>query len=329
MKRVITAIASLAILALTLLTAPVSAAGGYEYTISGTTTSYADSLVISDFFVAGKTDDDIYGLTSLTGTISYSTADLTLINKTVVNTGWQITFTEKKAGTITFTAKASAQTGYIKASTEMFKLTFVVVNGEASTVSVTAKGLKGTVSYQKTVVVENPATPENPFANPTTTTEDATQDVTFDNVTQKVKIDKLTSTDAYLSAGGFEGTTIDPAFSKKTNSYTVTVPAEVLTLNPTMKAENPDAKVEIGQEVNNQILVNVTAADGKTTNTYLFTIKRNSSDATDPNASGSTTDVKGANGFDTGSLLTIGGIGLAGAAALALGIMLLYRGSHE
>lgn len=96
-----------------------------------------------------------------------------------------------------------------------------------------------------------------------------------------------------------------------------------------MIAENPDATVSIGEEINNQIIVTVTAPDGKSTASYLFTIKR-TNDPTQPNKPVTPTfDKNETTEISTSTLLLIIALFILGAGSLTMGIILLNKGSHN
>ena len=325
MKRKISLLISILLLAALIQPVSITAADTNAGSISGSTASYYDGMVVSTFSFRSDDANDTKGLIAITGTITYSTADLKVINKTVLANGWTVTFTEKKAGTITFSAKTADNSLCLKAAAELFKINFAVITSSSSAVTIAAKSLKATRLYTHTVVdAYDPGTGEATESH----TEDTTDSVSLSNLSQKVK---TVSADSYLSSAGFEDATLSPAFTKKNNSYTVTTTTSNNDLKALMVAESPDAVVSVGEEINSQILVTVTAADGKTTNTYLFTIQRTADGSSDSPSNSDTpsTEVTATKGFSATAIILLSVAGLAGAAALAFGFIFLDKGSHE
>jgi hypothetical protein len=258
-------------------------------TLTGTAKTDVGNLLISTYAVAGN------GYDSVTGTITYDKNVVAFYKyQDLSPSKWKLEVDTTKPGTIKFTATQGSNPITINDETNIIRITFVVIATGKTTTEISAEGVKASYTVTETKEVEDKSVvlnqaeidaalarieageegvvvPDPIYGTKTVEVQTAKSDKIPD-VSQPVIIDQHLSNDTYLRSLSSSDGTLSPEFSKTTNTYR-------LTINPTDEfiiscdVEDPKSSFRIEKEVNNQVIVNVTAEDGSA-NAYVITIIR-------------------------------------------------------
>ena len=319
------------ILALAFLTWFVTPVAAEENTISisGTQATTYNNFAIIDISIGGGE------MTHVKGTVSYNPKELAVfsVEKNSDLKNWTVSFDTSKSGTISFEAKTTNDP--ISLETILFSIKFVVYNDTVKSTKVSVDEAFNITSYDEQYVVNqeeidkvthdketamNPddyVVPDPIYGTRTVETPQAMAPVSF-----PIAISSSVSSNAYLKSVEFTGGKISPAFNKLTNTYQVTLAAQQ-ELDVNAVAESSDSIVEISDEINEQVIITVKAADD-TMNSYVFNIIRDGTiEPITPEKDSSTPDHMNKN-----TKLLLLGIGLASLALLGGGGYLVFKGSR-
>lgn len=343
------------VLALCLSAVPVRADDA-KGSLTGTVKTDIGNLLLMTYSVAGN------GYDSVSGTITYDKNVVAFYKADDLSPSkWEVKFDTSKAGTIKFTASASgSDPTLITSDTNLLKITFVVIANGKTTTTIEAKNVKGNYTVTETKEVEDKdvitnqsdideakarieageegvVVPDPIYGTKTVEVQSAKSDKIPD-VSQNVIIDQHLSNDTYLRSLTASKGTLNPDFSKTTNAYRLVIdPADDFTIS--CEVEDPKASYTIEREINNQVVINVTAEDGSS-NAYVVTIIRQTdyNSQTNPNPGGNnqtnpntpnSTLVNNRIALSTNEMLISGAIGLVALAGFILGGRMIHLGAHN
>ncbi len=328
-------------------------------TINGTTSTEVDKLAIIE--VHATSQNPAY---NIKGSVNYDKSVFTIVDVEVSDNlyDWNVNVNTDTLGTISFNATNGSKNDPIASDRMLFKVRFIVIANDATTSAIKSSGFTSTVTVKEEVEVEDKENILNqaeidefnakleageieegqqaPTPQYGTKKEEKSSDKTveYTNANYSINIKKEKSSNTYLkSLTVSDKATLYPSFSKLTNSYKVTIdPNDDLDLK--CIAENPTSKVTIQQEVNNQILINVSSEDGSS-NAYVLTIVRQKNyDSTNPVDVNPSDDLPDATKGPTAGLLSgysnnelIIALALASLSLVGFiaGSVLIYKGSRE
>ena len=347
MKKIILILLSI-LFSISLLT--VSAANDSAIIIiNGSNTTICDGLAFVEVNANSQT-----GVKNIKGQVKYDKSVLAVFDVKVSDNlnGWDFKVDTSKAGVISFNGTATTNDP-IDSDRLLFVVTFIVHGSLETTTTVSSSNVTseiieiGTVT---TTVVTNQeeidAAREAGEPEPEPITEQVEEEVenkrtiTFENGSHSIKVVKSVSKNCYLKNIEVEKGTLSPVFNKLTNAYKVTInDKEELKINYTKEDEK--SKVVIQDEVNNQVVITVTAEDGNN-NSYVMTIIRqpnyNHSDPNanvdDPNLPINPGTIDGENGNNLASITNTRAfiiIALVAVSLIGIGVggSLIYKGSRE
>lgn len=317
---------------------------------SGTTSTYNGELAIVEVHSITQS-----AVNNISGTINYDKTVLAIFKIEVSDDlgEWNFKVDSSKAGTISFTGTSSSDT--LLQDRMLFKITFIVHGSLATSTSLTTGSVTSTIKTQEEItekVVTNQdeidkakedGLPEEEWPEATIEevkkTVDKEETIEYASSSHTISISKRISSDCYLKDLSVDNANISPVFNKLTNAYKVTIDKNAdIKINYT--AEDSKATVVIQEEVNNQIVVTVTAENG-TNNTYVLTIIRQANyDSTDPknntqqdvdpsiDTSDNNTD-KVVTHMETSTLVILIGLSLVSVIGISIGSILIYKGSRQ
>ena len=343
----------LLILIITMMLIPTKIkAANNSATISftGTTSTYNNELAIIEVHSITQS-----AVNNISGTINYDKTVLAIFKIEVSDDlgDWNFKVDSSKAGTITFTGTSSSDT--LLQDRMLFKITFIVHGSLATSTTLTTGSITSSVKTQDEIteqVVTNQdeidkakadGLPEEEWPEPiieeVKKTVDKEETIEYASSSHTISISKRISSDCYLKELSVDDANISPVFNKLTNAYKVTIDKEAeVKINYT--TEDPSATVVIQDEVNNQIVITVTAENG-TNNTYVLTIIRQANyDSTDPKNNTqedvdptTNTDVepteKVTTNIDTSTLIVLIGLSIVSVIGISIGSILIYKGSRQ
>ncbi|MCR5067973.1 MAG: hypothetical protein K6A14_07930 [Erysipelotrichaceae bacterium] len=318
--------------------------------LNGTVKTDVNNLLISTYTVAGN------GYDSVSGTITYDKNVLAFYQyKDLSPSKWKMEVDTSKAGTIKFTATMGSNRILINSDTDIIRVTFVVIATEETETTVTAKSVKATYTVTETKEVEDKdnvlnqaeidaaiaagETPPDPIYGTKTVEVQTAKSDKLPDAEQNVKITKHLSNDTYLRNLTASKGTLNPAFNKSTNAYRLVIdPNDEFTIS--CETEDPKASYRVEKEINNQVVINVTAEDGSS-NAYVITIIRqtdyNSTEnpvnpggnkPVNPSTPAQTT-INDSLSLDVLEWAVTGGMGLIALAGFIFGGRLIHLGSHN
>lgn len=164
--------------------------------------------------------------------------------------------------------------------------------------------------------------------------------ITFENASHSIKVVKQLSKNCYLKNIEVEDGTVSPVFNKLTNAYKVIINDKTeLKINYTKEDER--STVVIQDEVNNQIVITVTAEDGSN-NSYVLTIIRQANydstnvdpNITDPNlpvdpGSDGTSNGGPLAGIENSQMIIVIVLIAISLVGIGVGGTLIYKGSRQ
>ena len=347
MKKIILILLSI-LFSISLLT--VSAANDSAViTINGSTSTICDGLAFVE--VNANSQD---GVKNIKGQINYDKSVLAVFGIEVSDNlhNWDFSVDTSKAGVISFNGTAKAHDP-IDSDRLLFKVTFIVHGSLEKTTVVSSSNVTAEITEIEiitTTVVTNQEeidyAEENGLPVPDPITEkveeqvEKKRNITFENGSHSIKVVKPVSKNCYLKNIEVENGTLSPVFNKLTNAYKVTInDKEELKINYTKEDEK--SVVVIQDEVNNQIIITVTAEDGSN-NSYVLTIIRqpnyNHSDpdanVEDPTLPINPGTIDGENDNHLASInntrtLIIIALVIVSFIGIGVGGSLIYKGSRE
>ncbi|HPW53142.1 MAG TPA: cadherin-like beta sandwich domain-containing protein [Erysipelotrichaceae bacterium] len=347
MKKIVLILLSI-LCSLSLLT--VSAANDYSaMTIKGSTSSICNGLAFVEVNANSQS-----GVKNITGQIKYDKSVLAVFDVEISDNldGWEFNIDTTSAGIISFTGVAKAHDP-IEAERLLFKVTFIVhgsfeTNTVVSTSSVTSEIVEITTEQYITNQAEidaarqaweNGEEVEIPEPIYGTREVENKRTITFENASHSIRVVKQLSKNSYLKNIEVENGTLSPVFNKLNNAYKVTID-ENTELKIDCFKEDERATIVIQDEVNNQVIITVTAEDGSN-NTYVLTIIRqaNYNSNVDPNIQNPDNPVQPGNngtssrkpnaGLDTLSTVIIVALMIVSLVGIGFGGSLIYKGSRE
>ncbi len=252
-------------------------------TLSGTAKTDIGNLLISTYTLSGN------GYDSVTGTITYDKNVVAFYKyQDLSPSKWKFELDSSKPGTIKFTATQGSNPIFITSDTDIVRITFVVIATGKTTTEINATNVKASYTVTETKEVEDKdnvlnqkeideaieagLTPPDPIYGTKTVEVKTAKSDKIPDVSQPVIIDQHLSNDTYLRYLTSSVGTLSPEFNKTTNTYRLIVdPEDQFTID--CDVEDPKAIFHIEREVNNQVIINVTAEDGSA-NAYVITIIR-------------------------------------------------------
>lgn len=302
-------------------------------TLKGSTATTARGMASINIFVNGDNLDNVKG------EINYSADDLVVFelrNNSELN-GWSVSMNKDKSGVVSF--EASTTSNKISSETLLFSVLFVVHNEKIMDTAITTSNVKTTVTkteeyivnqkeidqakYDKDNAISEEIADSIVIPDPIKGTREIKNEVNLASAKHDLKIEKAVSDNAYLKSASFLNATISPVFNKLTNSYTVTVD-DKSDIKANVEAEVPTSKVEISEEVNNQVVVTVTSEKG-TVSSYVFSIERahNYRPPAEPGEDGTPRKISSLTVF------LLSGLALISIGIIGVGGYYVYIGSRE
>ncbi len=347
MKKIVLILLSI-LCSISLLT--VSAANDSAVvTINGSTSTVCDGLAFVE--VSANTQA---GVKNIKGQINYDKSVLAVFDVKVSDNlnGWDFKVDFSKAGKISFTGTAKANDP-IDTDRLLFEVTFIVHSSLETTTVVSSSSVTSEITeieiIQKEVITNQAeidaaiAAGEEPPAPIYETVEEEVEKkktITFENGSHSIKVNKPLSKNCYLKNIEVEDGTISPVFNKLTNAYKVTM-NDKTELKINFTKEDEKSTVVIQDEVNNQVVITVTAEDG-TNNSYVLTIIRQAnydSSNVDPNIDDPNIPIDpGVDGnpennpfaaIDNGKMILIIALIAVSLVGIGVGGTLIYKGSRE
>lgn len=319
---------------------------------SGTTETNCGELAIIEVHSITQS-----AVNNISGSITYDKSVLAVFKVEISDnlSSWNFKVDSSKPGIISFSGSSSNDT--LLQDRMLFKVIFIVHGQLATSTSISTGSVSSTIKTTEEVteqIVTNQeeidkakeeGIPEEEWPEPiieeVKKTVDKEETINYDNSSHNINISKKVSSDCYLKDISVDNATISPVFNKLTNAYKVTIDKKS-EIKINYVAEDPKATVVIQDEVNNQIVITVTAENGSN-NTYVLTIIRQAnydSSAVDnpdnpddnpdnpiiqPDVPQQNVDSK----IDTSTLIILIGLGLVSVIGISIGSILIYKGSRQ
>ena len=197
---------------------------------------------------------------------------------------WDFNVDFSKAGMITFSGTAKANDP-INSDRLLFEIMFIVHSSFETTTVVSSSSVKSEIIETETVLdednilnqaeidaaLEAEETPPEPEYG--TKEVENKREITFENASHSIKVVKPLSKNCYLRHIEVEEGTLSPDFNKLTNAYKVIID-ESTELKINFIKEDEKSTVVMQDEVNNQIVITVTAEDGSNNSDVLTIIRQ-------------------------------------------------------
>ncbi len=315
----------------------------YDYQIS---TSSAGTIAFSfeydgdDSSLLINSDTDVFTVTFVVVTDRATSTSITTKScSSTITTTEEVE--EEDTSTITNQAEIDAANAH---NAEVDQQQAAYDEAKAAYDEAIANGQEPTVDLSSYEVGDYVEVPDPVYAT-VTTQQEVVVDVDYDNSTQNVTITKYVSSDSYLKSLSIEGGSLSPSFSQGIYSYICTIDSQA-DIDISYTLSDPNSTVVIGEEVNNQISITVTAEDG-TSNVYVITINRQDNYTPDEDASSTIVDDDTANddnddinssstleagetiGLDTITILVGALFIVIGLIGFTAGGFLIYKGAHN
>lgn len=352
MKKIVLILLSI-LCSISLLT--VSAANDSAViTMNGSTNTICDGLAFVEVNANTQT-----GVKNIKGQINYDKSVLAVFDVKVSDNldGWDFKVDFSKAGTISFEGTAKANDP-IDSDRLLFEITFIVHGSLETTTVVSSSSVTSEVTEiektEKTVITnqaeidaakiaqnngEDVTIPE-PIYETVEEEVEKKRTITFENASHSIKVVKQLSKNCYLKNIEVEDGTVSPVFNKLTNAYKVIINDKTeLKINYTKEDER--STVVIQDEVNNQIVITVTAEDGSN-NSYVLTIIRQANydstnvdpNITDPNlpvdpGSDGTSNGGPLAGIENSQMIIVIVLIAISLVGIGVGGTLIYKGSRQ
>ena len=334
MKKLIRVLLTIAIAVIYSL--PLTA-DGYIASLTGTTSTYNDELAIVDFSVSGNNIDNVRG------NVNYPADKVTVfsVEKSGSRSNWNVSFDTNEKGRIYFTAQAGSSTS---SSTTLFTVTFVV-HSDMNAVNITTSDIVSNMTVNEQVVTNQDAIDaarekenmckanggcidEVIIPSPVYENRHVNKDQSFTNGSHTISVSKRVLDSAYLKSAVFKDATMTPVFNKLTTTYKVEVDNKQKELTYDFVLENPECQIDVSDEINNQIIVTVTAEDGDV-NSYVFNIVRTSN--FNPNKQNETVDPANTNALElsTSLKLMLAALAVVSIGFIVVGGYYIYIGARE
>lgn len=314
---------------------PVFADDEYTSSLDGTTETHNKEMIVIDVHINGTDIDNVKG------DVNYSSNDLAVfsVEKNADLSDWDIEFNTKESTRISFNATSSGEK--INDDTILFTIKFVVFNERTTFTNVTTTNVQSVMKTVEQIVVNQDEIDKALDEKNNAFSEEIADKIvvpdpiykeqineyvqTFTNANIDINVTPKVSENNYLKSVEVKNGTLTPSFNKLTNSYRIIADNSKSQISITALAELDSSSVEIGKEINGQIVVTVTAEDDSV-NSYIFTIERtNVNPAVDP----STPGTKNPNGFNAMTIALLAGLAVVALGFIGIGGYYVYQGSRE
>ncbi|MGN1398626.1 MAG: hypothetical protein ACI4WG_01300 [Erysipelotrichaceae bacterium] len=319
--------------------------------ISGTESTYCSELAIVEVHSVSQCE-----VNNISGTITYDKTVLAVFSVEVSDnlSGWTFTIDTSTAGTIKFTG--SSNSDFLLQDRTLFTITFIVHSRSETTTYVKSASVSSTITttqeVEEEVVINQDeidaakanGVPEElwpaPIIEKVKKTVENQETVTYQDSSHSIKVTKRVSDDCYLKELSVEDSTMSPTFNKLTNAYKVTIDTKT-DVKINYLTEDPKATVVIQDEINNQIIITVTAENGNN-NTYVLTIIRQANydsssinnDEINNDINNSQVDVDNptvevSDKLSLTNIIVLSSLTALSIIGLSIGSIFIYKGTHQ
>ncbi len=307
----------------------------FTSSLDGTTETHNKEMAVIDVHISGT------GINNVTGDVNYSSNDLAIfsVEKNPELENWDITFNTSESTRISFSAKSSTEE--INGDLMLFTIKFVVFNERTTFTNVTTTNVQSVVTKTERIVVNQDEIDkakdekDNAFSEEiadqivipdpiySDKTSEYIQDFTGANI--DINVSAKVSENNYLKSVEITNGTLQPSFNKLTNSYKIIADSSKSKIVITALPELDSSNVEIGEEINGQIVVTVTAED-ESVNSYVFTVERTAVNPDNPSGNPSGHNP---NSLSTLTIAILAALGVIGLGFIVIGGYYVYLGSRE
>ncbi len=345
---------SLLIIFLMLLPLNIKAANtNATIAFNGTTETNCGELAIIEVHSITQSAVD-----NISGSINYDKSVLAVFKVEVSDNlgNWNFKVDSSTPGIIKFYGNSSSDT--LLQDRTLFKVTFIVHSQLATSTAITTNSISSNIKTTEEIteqIVTNQdeidkakeeGKPEEEWPEPiieeVKKTVDKEETINYEYASHNISIAKRVSSDCFLKDITIDNATISPTFNKLTNAYKVTIDKKA-ELKINYLAEDPKATVVVQDEINNQIVITVTAENGSN-NTYVLTIIRqtnydsnadkndnenNNTDIDNPIIQPDNQQEPSTSKIDTPTLIVLIGLSTVALIGISIGSILIYKGSRQ
>ena len=320
--------------------------------ITGSDTTNCSELAIIEVHSVSQCE-----VNNIKGSITYDKTVLAVFSVEVSDnlSDWNFKVDTSTAGTISFTGSSNSDT--LLQDRTLFKVIFIVhARSETTTViksTSVSSSITTTEEIEEEVVVNQKEIDEakanglpeelwpEPIIEKVKKNVEKKETINYQDGSHSIKVSKKVSDDCYLKELNVNDGTISPTFNKLTNAYKVTIDKKS-DININYLTEDPKATVVIQDEVNNQIIITVTAENGNN-NTYVLTIIRqenydsssvtnddtNNNDVSNPDIDIDNDNFEISNQLSLSNVIVLSSLTALSIIGLSIGAIFVYKGSHQ
>ena len=311
-----------------------SFADDYESTLTGTTETHNKEMVMIDVHINGS------GINNIKGDVNFSSNDLAIfsIEKNEELSDWDLEFNTSSPTKISFSGSSASD---INGDTVLFTVKFVVFNERTTFTNVTTTNVQSVMRVVERIITNQDQIDEAQRNKDNAMTEEMAESIVipdpiyreqvneymqnFTDANIDINVTAKLSENCYLKSVEVRNGTLTPAFNKLTNSYKIEVTKKNEPVDITALAELDSSTVEIGKELNGQIVVTVIAED-ESVNSYVFKIERSGNN--NPAGPGSDTH-DNPNKLNGMTIAILAGLGVIAAGFIGIGGYYVYQGSRD
>ena len=313
---------------------PAVFAEDYTSELTGTTETHNKEMVVIDVHINGT------GINNIKGDVNFSSNDLAIfsIEKNEELTDWEIEFNTSSPTKISFSGQSSSQ---INGDTVLFTVKFVVFNERTTFTNVTTTNVQSVMKVVEKIITNQDEIDEAQRMKDNAMTEEMAESIVipdpvyreqineymqdFTDANIDINVSSRVSENSYLKSVEVKNGTLTPAFNKLTNSYKIEVIKKNEPVEITALAELDSSTVEIGKELNGQIVVTVIAED-ESVNSYVFTIERTGNlNPSDPSGK----NQENPNKLSGMTIALLAGLGVISLGFIGIGGYYVYLGSRD